>query len=381
MNGESMSQDFGIDNEGTGFDFDDDEEDIESMFKHASNAAETGDDDGDSHLKYIFDEQNNDRSSQNIAQEEEVSVDEPEVAQKPTVEEENSDAWRVADTEIVSPNEEIQHDVPTYDDTAEEPVSEQSSYEDFETFEVAEDPVQVHSANSAYTQEQRVEEVSEPVAEAPQRVYANSGNVEKEETVSEPQRYGVDTRYSANEPVQTRYEPSASTANTYASANQAPAPITGRRINLPSEREEIAHVNKVINILNVYRKLSNKNAVAQLVYNQAEVDETDEAALVVKVLRAEPIQSETMTVLREAALQKDRVERVFYILRLERHLLEYLGAFLTTIVGAEFTNTQDQISFSKEIEQVIESLESGIVQIVAEAQSVLSAAHEETDSE
>lgn len=380
MNGESMSQDFGIDNEGTGFDFDDDEEDIESMFKHASNAAETGDDDGDSHLKYIFDEQDNDRSSQNIAQEE-VSVDEPEVAQKPTVEEENSDAWRVADTEIVSPNEEIQHDVPTYDDTTEEPVSEQSSYEDFETFEVAEDPVQVHSANSAYTQEQRVEEVSEPVAEAPQRVYANSGNVEKEETVSETQRYGVDTRYSANEPVQTRYEPSASTANTYASANQAPAPTTGRRINLPSEREEIAHVNKVINILNVYRKLSNKNAVAQLVYNQAEVDETDEAALVVKVLRAEPIQSETMTVLREAALQKDRVERVFYILRLERHLLEYLGAFLTTIVGAEFTNTQDQISFSKEIEQVIESLESGIVQIVAEAQSVLSAAHEETDSE
>lgn len=375
-----MSQDFGIDNEGTGFDFDDDEEDIESMFKHASNAADTGEDDEDSHLKYIFDEQDNDRSSQNVEQEE-VAVEEPEVVQQPTVEEENSDVWRVADTETVSPNEEIQHDVPTYDDTVEEPVSEQSSYEDFETFEVAETPVQVYSANNAYTQEQNVEEVSEPIAEAPQRVYANSENVEKEETVSEPQRYGVDTRYSANEPVQTRYESSASTANTYASANQAPAPTTGRRINLPSEREEIAHVNKVINILNVYRKLSNKNAVAQLVYNQAEVDETDEATLVVKVLRAEPIQSETMTVLREAALQKDRVERVFYILRLEPHLLEYLGVFLTTIVGAEFTNTRDQISFAKEIEQVIESLENGIVQIVADAQSVLSAAQEETDSE
>lgn len=375
MNGESMSQDFGIDNEGTGFDFDDDEEDIESMFKHASNAAETGEDDEDSHLKYIFDEQSNDRSSQSVEQE----TVEPEEVQE-EIAQEDTDAWRVAEPEVASEYEEIQHDVPTYDDTVEEPVSEQSSYEDFENFEVAENPTQVYVDNTVYTQEPRVEEYPEPSAEAAaQRIYTTSGNVEKEETVSEPQRYGVDTRSSTNEPVQTRYEPSASTANAHASAN--PAPSTGRRINLPSEREEIAHVNKVINILNVYRKLSNKNAVAQLVYNQAEVDETDEASLVVKVLRAEPIQSETMTVLREAALQKDRVERVFYILRLERHLLEYLGVFLTTIVGAEFSNTQDQISFAKEIEQVIESLESGIVQIVAEAQSVLSAAHEETDSE
>ena len=370
-----MSQDFGIDNEGTGFDFDDDEEDIESMFKHASNAAETGEDDEDSHLKYIFDEQSNDRSSQSVEQ----KTVEPEEVQE-EIAQEDTDAWRVAEPEVASEYEEIQHDVPTYDDTVEEPVSEQSSYEDFENFEVAENPTQVYVDNTVYTQEPRVEEYPEPSAEAAaQRIYTTSGNVEKEETVSEPQRYGVDTRSSTNEPVQTRYEPSASTANAHASAN--PAPSTGRRINLPSEREEIAHVNKVINILNVYRKLSNKNAVAQLVYNQAEVDETDEASLVVKVLRAEPIQSETMTVLREAALQKDRVERVFYILRLERHLLEYLGVFLTTIVGAEFSNTQDQISFAKEIEQVIESLESGIVQIVAEAQSVLSAAHEETDSE
>ena len=375
MNGESMSQDFGIDNEGTGFDFDDDEEDIESMFKHASNAAETGEDDEDSHLKYIFDEQSNDRSSQSVEQE----TVEPEEVQE-EIAQEDTDAWRVAEPEVASEYEEIQHDVPTYDDTVEEPVSEQSSYEDFENFEVAENPTQVYVDNTVYTQEPRVEEYPEPSAEAAaQRIYTTSGNVEKEETVSEPQRYGVDTRSSTNEPVQTRYEPSASTANAHASAN--PAPSTGRRINLPSEREEIAHVNKVINILNVYRKLSNKNAVAQLVYSQAEVDETDEASLVVKVLRAEPIQSETMTVLREAALQKDRVERVFYILRLERHLLEYLGVLLTTIVGAEFSNTQDQISFAKEIEQVIESLESGIVQIVAEAQSVLSAAHEETDSE
>lgn len=353
-----MSQDYGIDNEGTGFGFDDDE-DMEQLFKAAANAAEPGDDTNDSHLSYVYD----DNSSPN----EQVSSDDEQDIKHNVSE---SEAWHVVPDEEYVESEVIVHEVPTYDDNVQEITNEEDSYEKHEDFVVDKESEYQAEEENTYSNDRRI--------------YSNSPSVEIEEHSYEeekqapvqPKRYGTHRSAVSADPKPSTPEPIVEQANSSIAETQDSTVKQQRRFNIPTEAEDIAHAQKVIRILDVYRGLNSQNMVAQLIYNDNEVDHTDEARLVVQVLRADPILSEMMTALREAALEKDRVERVFYVLRLDTHILNYLGDFLTTIVGAEFDNSNDQIGFAKEIETVINELDSKIVQIVADAQSVLSASQE-----
>jgi len=359
-----MSQDYGIDNEGTGFDFDD-EEDIEKVFNRVSQAADPGEDNDDSHLAYVYDNQSNDEyTEEKDDTPSSISTVDEHVEFEAPVEADDSrsnNSWEVVNQDDSS---QLVHEVPTYDDSID--AASDDNYEAHEEFIV-------DDSTSANESEENISH--ETLSPENRRVYNSDSSYAGEGDLPEtqPKRYGT---HSSGTPVESY---SASTPSPTPQDNVAPltTPVaSSRRFNIPTEKEDIAHAERVIKIIDVYRGLSNQNVVAQLIYNENEVDHKDEASLVVKALRADPVLSEMMTALREAALEKDRVERVFYILRLERHLLNYLGDFLTTIVGAEFTDKNDQIGYSKQIETVIEGLDSKIVQIVADAQSVLAAAHE-----
>lgn len=197
------------------------------------------------------------------------------------------------------------------------------------------------------------------------------------------------------QPVKTQEESSGGISSDYHSAysSHSPAPAVKtyspveapkpaeapKRFNIPTEKDDIESVRKTIRILDAYRKLNSKTIVAQLIFNDNNVDPQDEAALVVKVLRADPMLGRMMTVLRESASEKDRVERVFYILNTDHDVLRYLGSFLETVSDKTFDNSQNHIAFAKEIEQTIENLDTKIVQHVADAQSVLVAAENEKE--
>ena len=117
-----------------------------------------------------------------------------------------------------------------------------------------------------------------------------------------------------------------------------------------------------------------KNIVAQFVYNDNDVDITDEAQIVVKVLNADEMLAKTMTNLKETASQKDRVERVFYILRLEQNELKTLGSLVSTLTENNINSASDNIGFARELEAAIEKLDPKIIQYVAATESVLKAA-------
>lgn len=267
-----MSRDFGINNEGGGFAFDDDS-DLDQLLEIASKGEESGEDEDDSGI---------------------FLEDSGEIAASP------------ADTGVK---------------TAPEPVQER--YEE----PVVQEPEPIVQETS-YTPEPVYEE---PVISAP--------------------------------PVQ-EYTPTTPS-------------FTAHRPVIRKETDLIDEAARVIRVLDVYRKLTDdvKNVVAQFVYNDNEVDISDEATLVVKVINAEDMLGKTMTNLKESAAQKDRVERAFYILRLAEDELASLGALVSTLTETEISGIHDRIGFSKQVESAVDTLDPKIIQYVTATESVLNAAN------
>lgn len=345
-----MSQDFGIEDQGSGFDFDDDEQDLEAMFNKANQGAETGDDD-DSHLAYIFGDQQN--SQPQVGNN--VSYNEEPQSQK----EEEGNAWEAV-PEPSAAGEKVSETIPTYDETVSLP--ETNDYTEFDEYK---------------TPEEETAQIEEPIVYQTETVPAERQSIHN----YQPEQTRVaETPNSHRSDYRTTY--SAVSASAPIAVSPSPAPVenySSRKFNITTEEEDIKAVRKTIRILDAYRALNSKAIVAQLIYNENDVDPNDEAALVVKVLRSDPMLGRMMTALRESASEKDRVERVFYILNTEHDVLKYLGGFLETVADVTFENTHDHISFAKEIEKTINDLDSKIVQYVADAQSVLAAAEEEKE--
>lgn len=151
-----------------------------------------------------------------------------------------------------------------------------------------------------------------------------------------------------------------------------------RRMNIRTDKEDIAEAKKIINILDTYRKLQSetKNVVSQFICED-EDDLQDESILVVRTLRAEPMLYNTMTALRESASETDRVERVFYVLRLENDVLYDLGELVGTLIESEIENRENKIEYSKKLEEAINGLDRKIIDYVSATQSVLAAAGNE----
>lgn len=174
------------------------------------------------------------------------------------------------------------------------------------------------------------------------------------------------------EPVQSTYQ--EPTTNF---SNEPENSFTPHRPIIRKEAEMIEETKKIIRVLDVYREFSDdvKNIVAQFVYNDNNVDINDEAQIVVKVLNADEMLAKTMTNLKETASQKDRVERVFYILRLEQNELTTLGSLVSTLTENNISSANDNIGFARELEAAIEKLDPKIIQYVVATESVLKAAH------
>lgn len=188
-----------------------------------------------------------------------------------------------------------------------------------------------------------------------------------------------ETTVSAPSPAPANVEPVQSTYQepTTNFSNEPENSFTPHRPIIRKEAEMIEETKKIIRVLDVYREFSDdvKNIVAQFIYNDNDVDITDEAQIVVKVLNADEMLAKTMTNLKETASQKDRVERVFYILRLEQNELTTLGSLVSTLTENNINSASDNIGFARELEAAIEKLDPKIIQYVVATESVLKAAH------
>jgi len=314
-----MSQDFGIDNEGQGFDFDDDDEtDLDKLLDIAGRTSDADDDD-DSVLFF--------------------NDDKKEEPQTPVYE----------TTSRVQDNNES-------DDSS---VEVEDNYDDVEEVVVETRPEPV-----AYTPEpdnsyQEIQRQEPEPAETPQA---------RERETEVQQQYVASV--SQPEPAVQEYS-----YNNYETSRPSPSI---RKVAIKSEAEEIRETRKVIKILDTYRNLQSdaRNIVSQFLDND---DMDDESTLVVKVLRADPMFAKTMAALKDSASQDDRVERVFYILRLNTEVLHNLGKLVGTLTDEEeeIPGIGDSIEYSKNVEEAINGIDKKIIGYVSATQSVLAAAEDE----
>lgn len=156
-----------------------------------------------------------------------------------------------------------------------------------------------------------------------------------------------------------------------------PAPFTPSRPSAPALSEtDIARTGRIIKILDAYRDLDAdmRFMVAQYIYNSSEVDAEDEAALVVQVLNADPTIKRTMVEFRKAVEQKERLDRVFFLLELPRDVRINLGSLVGTISGERLSgNGRGDNSYVRELEGRIHQLDASEIDYVIYAQGVMTA--------
>lgn len=294
---------FGLDNAGSGFNLEDDE-DLESMLGRASAASE---DDGDLNFGPR-------QSSQ--------SVPEPEPQSQ----------FDFSDGEGVSQEQ------PTEEPVAAEPAVEEEA--------------EVIEPEPEMNQEPYVEPYVEPAPVEPAPV-----------AVTEERSHAPEPAYST-EPMVT--------------PPTAPGPNRAR-VRVPSEQEQVADAARVISIIDVYRKLSaeEKTVTVQFVTN-GDMDTTDDATLVVKVLNADPMLTTTMRALREA-YEHDLVERAFYAMSLDTKTLHSLGSLVSVFSDKEYDESLSNLAYSRDVVASIAELGDREINFVKATESVLAAAEIATD--
>jgi hypothetical protein len=186
--------------------------------------------------------------------------------------------------------------------------------------------------------------------------------------------------YSAPAPTPAPAAVPAYSAPSHAAPRTETRPTdTRKRINIPSEAEEILLAGKVIRILDAYRKLSSevKTVASQFITNGAEVIE-DEATLVIKVINVDPMLSTTMRSLREAKAL-DPVERVFYVIELDDEVLHSLGGLVSVFNGTTIDDSLSKVNYARTLVREIDNLDSRAVNYVESTESILAAADEENN--
>lgn len=215
---------------------------------------------------------------------------------------------------------------------------------------------------------------------------ASSGNSVSEEEASrilyedtEPVTYGeqyvnspAEPEQFTQSPVPVNSEPPAVNDSSSSVSNSKPG------IHFKRESDQIADADRVIRVLDAYRALTaiEKSVAAQFVLNSTDVDTSNEPEIVVKVINSDAMLGITMKNIREMASEKDRVERVFMVLRLPDDQLDSLGEIIQSVSDSKFETTlrSDRIGFAKEVEAAIDSLENDIVSYISATEGVLAAA-------
>lgn len=198
---------------------------------------------------------------------------------------------------------------------------------------------------------------------------------------TEPETYGDQQQYinSPAEPEQFA-QPSVPVSNESSAVSEpsSSASSTKPGIHFKRESDQIADADRVIRVLDAYRALTaiEKSVAAQFVLNSTDVDTSNEPEIVVKVINSDAMLGITMKNIREMASEKDRVERVFMVLRLPDDQLDSLGEIIQSVSDSKFETTlrSDRIGFAKEVEAAIDSLENDIVSYISATEGVLAAA-------
>lgn len=197
---------------------------------------------------------------------------------------------------------------------------------------------------------------------------------------TEPETYGDQQHINSPAEPEQFAQPSVPVSNESPAVNESSSSASSAKsgIHFKRESDQIADADRVIRVLDAYRALtaSEKSVAAQFVLNSTDVDTSNEPEIVVKVINSDAMLGITMRNIREMASEKDRVERVFMVLRLPDDQLDSLGEIVQSVSDSKFETTlrSDRIGFAKEVEAAIDSLENDIVSYISATEGVLAAA-------
>ena len=197
---------------------------------------------------------------------------------------------------------------------------------------------------------------------------------------TEPETYG--NQQYVNSPAEPEQfaQPLVPAGNESPTVNESSSSASSVKpgIHFKRESDQIADADRVIRVLDAYRALTaiEKSVAAQFVLNSTDVDTSNEPEIVVKVINSDAMLGITMKNIREMASEKDRVERVFMVLRLPDDQLDSLGEIIQSVSDSKFETTlrSDRIGFAKEVEAAIDGLENDIVSYISATEGVLAAA-------
>lgn len=197
---------------------------------------------------------------------------------------------------------------------------------------------------------------------------------------TEPETYG--NQQYVNSPAEPEQfaQPLVPAGNESPTVNESSSSASSVKpgIHFKRESDQIADADRVIRVLDAYRALTaiEKSVAAQFVLNSTDVDTSNEPEIVVKVINSDVMLGITMKNIREMASEKDRVERVFMVLRLPDDQLDSLGEIIQSVSDSKFETTlrSDRIGFAKEVEAAIDSLENDIVSYISATEGILAAA-------
>ena len=197
---------------------------------------------------------------------------------------------------------------------------------------------------------------------------------------TEPETYGNQQYVNSPAEPEQFVQPLVPDGNESPTVNESSSSASSVKpgIHFKRESDQIADADRVIRVLDAYRALtaSEKSVAAQFVLNSTDVDTSNEPEIVVKVINSDAMLGITMKNIREMASEKDRVERVFMVLRLPDDQLDSLGEIIQSVSDSKFETTlrSDRIGFAKEVEAAIDSLENDIVSYISATEGVLAAA-------
>lgn len=307
--------DFGINNNGSGFDLDDDN-DVNSLLELASHGEEDDDDDNTS----FFDENGEYHAKNTESFDNEYS--------------ENNVEEKTEDYHIDETINDHHNNQPAFDDEISANTNENTEL-------VEENHPQY--VNDGYHRENN------------QTMYHNEDN----DTSSSERDY----------------------SNNHLNEDNDSVIYNNRKISVRTQKQEISDARTIIHVLDVYRALpeSHKSIIAQFINMEEELDPDDEASVVISSIRADDMHYKTMSNLRSAIEEKDRIERVFFILDLPEYEIRKLGDLISSFSDDPIENDKSSMRYAKSLEQKVNELDSNIIQYVVEAQEVLEATRANDD--
>lgn len=379
-----MTQDYGIDNSGSGFDIDDDSDDIMAMLDRASSKSDSNEYD-DSVL--LNSHKNNDETFFDEDHEHVINNNNNDYDDNYQNDYQNNYETNSQNDEIdfddFSDNNDTQN---YYDDNNENQidyndlVGDNDKNIDYDDYNNTEDAVENENIDTS-EHDDNVSEYERLINGQNNDSNYNDNNdsnyndnVEPTQTENVAEEI-VEEEHIKEPPIQENnsnknqyYDNSKDkdTVNNYA------AP---KKVFMRTDAEDIRETKRIVNVLDTFRALDSekKNVVSQFIMKDND-DLDDESVLIVRTLHANPMLFKTMKALGESAGEKDRVERVFYILQLDDDVLYSLGELVSSLLEQEILHKNNRIKYSKDLEEKINTLDDKVVDYVSATQDVLSAA-------